>query len=190
MLSYSEIKPGSYIELDGEPYAVLDAHVFRKQARKPVNQTKLRNLLTNNVIEHTFQHADKAEEADLEDVAIVFIYEKRGEYIFHTKNDRSNRFSLSADVVGDGAHYLMNGMEVTGLRYDDAIISIQLPIKIEQTVVEAPPNVKGNTAQGGTKRVTLESGAEVAVPMFIESGDVVRVNTQTNEYDTRISKGS
>jgi len=79
-------------------------------------------------------------------------------------------------------------MEVTGLQYGDRIIGVQLPIKVEQTVVEAPPNVKGNTAQGGTKRVTLESGAEVAVPMFIDKGDTVRVNTNTNKYDTRVSK--
>lgn len=190
MLSYSDIKPGTSIELDGEPYFVLESRVFRKQQRKPVNQTKLRNLQTGNVIEHTFQQSDKAEEADLARIPIVFIYEKRGEYTFHSKDDPSDRFSLSAEIVGTAASYLLNGMEITGLRYGDSIIGVQLPIKIDQTVADAPPNIKGNTAQGGTKRVTLKSGAEVTVPMFIDAGDVIRINTQTGQYDTRVSKAS
>ena len=188
MLTYNEIKAGTYIELDNEPYEVLDAHVFRKQQRKPVNQTKLRHLIQGNVIEQTFQHSDKVPEANVSSQPIVFIYNKRDEYVFHTAEDKSERFSLEGSIVGNEARFLVQGMEVDGVTYEGQIVGVQLPIKADLTVTDAPPNVKGDTAQGGTKRVTLESGAEVAVPMFVEAGDVVRVNTQTGEYDTRVSK--
>lgn len=190
MLTYSDIKPGTYIELDDEPYEVLDAHVFRKQQRKPVNQTKLRHLTQGNVIEHTFQHADKVEEAAVSSRPIVFIYNKGDEFVFHEADDKSARFSLDRQTVGDQAPFLVNGMEVSGITYEDDIVGVQLPIKVDLQVTEAPPNIKGNTAQGGTKRVTLESGAEVDVPMFVEAGDTVRVNTHTGEYDTRVAKNS
>jgi len=198
MLTYSDIKPGLFIEMQDEPYEVLDAHVFRKQKRKPVNQTRLRHIIHNNVIEHTFQQSDKVEEADIGNQSIIFIYKKHvpasrarqasNEYIFHTAGDTSNRFTLFGEAVGEAEAFLIEGMEVIGLTYDGDIVSVQLPIKVDLMVTEAPPNIKGNTAQGGTKRVTLESGAIVETPMFVDVGDIVRINTTTGKYDTRVSK--
>lgn len=189
MLNYNQIKPGIFIELDGEAYEVLESRVFRKQQRKAVNQTKLRGLVSGSVREQTFQQSDSVREAEIQNTPIVFIYERRGEYWFHTAGDRSERFALPEETIGPQQRFLVNGMEVSGLLYRDRIQSISLPIKADLRVTEAPPGVKGNTAQGGSKRVTLESGAEVEVPMFVETGDTVRVNTQTGEYDTRVSKG-
>ncbi|MEX1028076.1 MAG: elongation factor P [Candidatus Paceibacterota bacterium] len=188
MLSYNEITARTYIELDGQPYEVLDSRTFRKQQRKAVNQTKLRNLITGNVVERTFQQSDKVEKASIETRPIVFIYEKRGEYMFHAKNDKSDRFPIAEEVIGTQSAYLAEGTEVDGIFYHDAAIGISLPVKVDLEVTEAPPNVKGSTAQGGTKRVTLLTGAEIEVPMFIETGDVVRVNTEKGSYVERVSK--
>ncbi|MEX0672996.1 MAG: elongation factor P, partial [Candidatus Paceibacterota bacterium] len=186
--SYSDITNRTYIELDGQPYEVLDSHIFRKQQRKAVNQTKLRNLITGNVMERTFQQSDKVEKASIDTQPIIFIYEKRGDYIFHSKEDKSDRFSISEEVIGKQAIYLIEGMEVSGIRHQDAYIGITLPVKVELEVTDAPPNIKGNTAQGGNKRITLSSGAEIEVPMFIEAGDVIRVNTEKGVYVERVSK--
>ncbi|MEX0930313.1 MAG: elongation factor P [Candidatus Paceibacterota bacterium] len=188
MLRYSDITVHTFIELDSQPFEVLDSHIFRKQQRKAVNQTKLRNLITGNVVERTFQQSDKVEKASIETKPIIFIYEKKGEYVFHSVGDKSDRFSLTEDIIGKQRAYLTEGTEVNGLLYGDTYIGVTLPVKVELEVIDAPPNVKGNTAQGGTKRATLSSGAEVEVPMFIEIGDIVRVNTEKGTYVERASQ--
>ena len=193
MLEYSDIKPGTFIILDGNPYEVCNSHVFRKQQRKAVNQTKLRNLITGSVREETFQQSDKAEEATLENRTITYIYSKPNEHWFHEKNDPSARFALPDTIVGDASEYLTENVEVSALVFnpdenDDwihAIVRIEVPIKMEFEVTDAPPNIKGNTAQGGNKQAAIETGKSITVPMFIETGDRIVVNTQTGEYAGR-----
>jgi elongation factor P len=187
-LSYNEILPKKVIIHNDEPCVVLSAHVFRKQQRKPVNQTKLKGLKSGKVIEQTFHQNETVKEADTSARTIVFIYENRGEYFFSTPEDPSKRFSLSGAVVPPSARYLKAKSEVSALVYDDEIIGITMPIKVELTVTDADPAVKGNTAQGASKEVTLETGAKVLVPMFINPGDIIRVNTETDEYTERVSK--
>ncbi len=174
--------------IDDEPYEVLDAHVFRKQQRKPVNATKLRNLKSGRVIERTFQAADNALEADLSKKAVQFIYAQKGDAWFHNEGDPKSRFALAESVVGDGLKYLKGGTVVDALVFEDEVIGIKLPIKVELAVTEAAPAVRGNTAQNATKVVTLETGATVTVPLFINQGDVLRVNTETGAYVERVEK--
>lgn len=188
-LSYNEILPKKVILHNGEPAVVLSARVFRKQQRKPVNQTKLRGLKTGKVIEQTFHQNETVKEAGTSNRTIIFIYQNRGEYFFSTPEEPSKRFSLSEDLVGASGRYLKQKSEVAALVYDDEIIGVTVPIKVELAVTDADPAVKGNTAQGATKEVTLETGATINVPMFINPGDVIRVNTETNEYTERVSKG-
>jgi len=185
MLEYNEIKPKTFIVLDGEPYEVIDSHVFRKQQRKPVNQTKLKNLITGKVAERSFHQSEKADEADLQKRQLVFIYQNRGEWWFHEVGNPGARFSIPEATIGDERKFLKENTEVEGLFFNDVIIGVRLPIKMTLKVVEAPPNVKGNTAQGGNKPVTLETGAIVTTPMFVEVGDMIEVNTQTGEYTGR-----
>lgn len=189
MLDYNQITPSKYIVLDGEPYEVLDSNVFRKQQRKPVNQTKLRNLKTGKVTERSFHQSEKAEEAEIETKNIVYIFEKKGEIWFHSEGNKGDRFPTEERIVGDRKRFLREGMEIQAMVFDDEIIDIILPIKMELKVKSAPPAVRGNTAQGGTKVVELETGAEVTVPLFINDGDIVRINTQTGEYTERVEKG-
>ncbi|MBI2048339.1 MAG: elongation factor P [Parcubacteria group bacterium] len=186
MLSYSEILPKKVILVDGTPHEVLSSWVFRKQMRKPVNQTKLRNLLTGGTIEYTFHQPDKAEEADLSKRTIKFIYTRNGEYWFMDPNNPKDRFPLSETIVGTQGQYLKQDMTVEALVFDENIIQIKIPIKVELKVTEAPPNIRGNTAQGGNKVATLETGATVQVPLFVEIGDVIRINTDTGEYVERV----
>lgn len=188
MLSYNEITSKKIIEMDGEVYEVLSAWIFRKQQRKPVNQAKLRNLKTGSMLEYTFHQNDKVDEAELEKKEIQYIYNKGAEYVFCDPKNPSNRFELPAAVVGDGGKFLVGKTNVDAQLYNDEIIRVNIPIKVDLKVTEAPPNVKGNSASGTTKVVTLETGAKVNTPMFINEGDVISVNTETGEYTARASK--
>jgi elongation factor P len=188
MLEYNEITIGKFIIFDNEPWEVLASHVFRKQQRKPVNATKLRNLITGRVTENSFHQSEKAEEAELEFKDIKFIYSNpaKGEYWFNEEGDASKRFSLAEDQIGYGTKFLKKDAIAKAMIFDEKIIGVQMPIKVELKVVEAPPNMKGNTAQGGNKVVKVETGASVNAPLFINEGDVIVVNTQTGEYVSRV----
>ncbi|MCB9805986.1 elongation factor P [Candidatus Nomurabacteria bacterium] len=192
VLNYNEIKERKYIVLDGDPYEVLDSHVFRKQQRKPVNQTKLRNLITGSVRQETFHSADTVSEADLQHGEATFIFKKENkkddsvEYWFCEGNDRSKRFELDSSIVGDKMKFIKENKTIETLIFNEQIIGIQIPIKVELKVIEAAPAVKGNTATGATKTVTLETGLEVNVPLFIEEGEVLSINTDKCEYVERV----
>ncbi len=188
-LDYDEIKPRKYILVDGQPFEILESHVARTQKRKPQNQVKMRNLLNGKVIPGTFHASDTAEEADISKREALFLFANKGEYWFCDPNDRSKRFEISADIIGDGAKYLKENtlVDTKIFEYDDEeqVIGITLPIKMTFLVKEAPPVIKGNTASGGGKLVTLETGAQITTPFFIEAGDKIVVNTDTGEYFER-----
>jgi elongation factor P len=187
MLEYSEIKERKYIIFDNEPYEVLSSHVFRKQMRKPVNATKLRNLISGRVIEHSFGATDKADEAEIEYKNVKYLYNNRGEWWFCAENNPADRFKLGDDILGDKKKFLKPNMIVEGEVFDEKIFRINLPVKVELKVTEAPPAVKGDTAKGGNKQVTLETGAVVNAPLFISEGDVIRINVETGEYVERVN---
>ncbi len=188
VLAYNEITLKKVIIHDNEPYLVTASHVFRKQQRKPVNITKLKNLKSGRVVEVTFHQNENAEEADLESKSVTFIYRKPGEYWFHVTGKPAERFALSEDLVGDQGRFLKERSEVTAVVYDEEIIGLKLPIKMELKVKEAMEAVKGNTSSGALKEVTLETGAKIMVPMFIGEGDVLSINTETGDYSERITK--
>lgn len=188
VLSYNEITLKKVIIHDGEPYLVIASHVFRKQQRKPVNITKLKNLKSGRVLEVTFHQNENAEEADLETRTVTYIYRKPGEYWFHVAGKPAERFSLSEDLVGDQGRFIKERTDIDAIVFDDEIIGLKLPIKMELKVKEAMEAVKGNTSSGAMKEVTLETGATIMVPMFINEGDVVSINTESGEYSERVSK--
>ena len=188
VLSYSEVVPKKIILHEGEPFEVLSSHVFRMQMRKPVNQTKLRSIKTGRVVERSFHQSETVDEADVEYTDITFLYHNRGEYWFCEKDNPKNRFKLPEDVIGESGHFLKQNSDVESVVFDEEVIGVNFPIKMELKVTEAPPAVKGNTVQGGTKTVTLETGATVNAPMFINEGDIIRVNTTTGEYVERVEK--
>lgn len=191
MLNYNEIRERRYIVLDGEPYEVMESHVFRKQQRKPVNQTKLKSLINGSVKPYTFHNNDTVEEADLERKNIVYSFNKfnrqtsENEFWFHEEGDRSKRFSISEEIIGDRKKFMKEGSVAIALYFNEEVIGIDLPIKVELEVIEAPPSIRGNTASGADKLVKVETGAQVTVPIFIKEGDVIIVKTETGEYVER-----
>jgi elongation factor P len=191
MLSYNEIKERKYIILEDEPYEVLSSHVFRKQQRKPVNQTKLRNLISGGMRMETFHVNDSVVEAELDTKKVKFIFkkfnprEKRTEFWF-SDVENPNRFEISETLIGDQQKYLKDGLEISALVFEDQVIGVKLPIKVEYKVTTAPPAVKGNSATGANKQITLETGLTINAPIFINEGDTVRINTETGEYGERV----
>jgi elongation factor P len=193
MLNYNEIRERKYILLGDEPFEVIESSVSRQQQRKPVNKTKLKSLISGRVVEHTFQSSDTAEEADMFKKNVVYIFTKGSEYWFHAEGKPQERFVLSAEVVGNALNYIMERDTVEALIFSDdegeeKIIGLKLPMKVQLEVVEAPPAIKGNTATGGDKLVTMKTGLKVTAPLFINVGDVILVNTETGEYSERITK--
>lgn len=192
MLNYNEIKERGFIVLDGEPYEVLESQVSRKQQRKPVNQTKLRNLITGVTRQQTFHYADTVHEAYIEKRKVKYAFNKFNrqtsatEYWFTDPDDKSKRFEVAESVLGDKIKYMKEESEYDALYFGDRIIGLSLPIKVELKVIEAPPSIKGSTASGGDKKVKVETGAMITTPTFIEVGDVIKVNTETGQYTERV----
>ncbi len=191
-LDYDEIKQRKNIVLDGMPYEILESHVARTQKRKPQNQVRMRNLLNGKVVPGTFHASDTAEEAEILKREALFLFANKGEYWFCDPKDRAKRFEINADVLGDYTKYLKDNtlVDIKIFDYEDEerIIGVTLPVKMTFVVKEAPPAIKGNTASGGGKLVTLETGAQVTTPFFIEVGERIIVNTDTGEYVERAGK--
>jgi elongation factor P len=186
MLTHTDLKNGIRFILDGQPYEVLEANSMKKAQRKPVIQTKIRSMITGNVFERNFQQGDIFEEAELIKLAAKFLYSHKGRYFFCEENNPAKRFDLNEEQVGQGVKFLRQNEIVEALIFEEKIISISLPIKVQLKVAEAPPGVQGDRAQGGTKAVTVETGAQVQAPLFVETDDIIEVNTDTGEYVRRI----
>jgi len=185
MLNLSEIKTGKYIVFNEEPYVVL-YHEHSKTGRAgAVLRTKIKSLLNGAVIEKTFQGADKINEADISKSKAQYLYREGKEYFF-MDNATFDQFNLSQEVLGDMPFYLVEGMEVTILNFNSNPINVEIPVKVKLKVVEAPPGIKGDTVSTGGKVVTLETGLKVSAPLFINEGDEIIVNTEKNEYVSRV----
>lgn len=190
MLEYNEIREGKIIVWDGLPHEVLLSHVFRKQQRKPVNATKLKNMITGRVAEISFGSSEKAEEADIITRNAVYLYKTKDDIWFCDPKEKSNRFSLKENVVGERIQYIKTGSVVELIIYtndddEELTIGLKFPIKVELEVTDAPPSIKGSTMTGGNKVATLETGATVNVPLFINIGEIIKINTSSGEYIER-----
>lgn len=217
MLGYGDLRKGIIFVLEAEPWQVLDSGFLRMQQRKAVMQTKIKNLKTGKIVDRNFQASDSFEEAEIERQKAIYIYNSKGEYWFHPvrsrpaeggatgtlgrpasngvhdKEDKSKRFSLKEEVLGVKGKFLKANVEATLVIFSptdgkEQVIDVELPVKVDYKVVEAPPRVMGNTAQGGNKVVKIETGAMVTTPMFIETDDIIKVNTETGEYVERVEK--
>ena len=190
MLQYNEIREKKIIIYANEPCEVIDSHVARTQQRKPQNQVKLRSLISGKTMAVTFHVSDTADEADIEKREVKFLYHNRGEFWFCDIDNPKNRFELDSALVSDVGKFFKENGTVFALIWDndgeEKTIKITLPIKMDFKVKEAPPAVRGDTSKSGNKIITLENGTTLNAPMFIEEGDIIRVNTETGEYVERI----
>lgn len=188
MLSYTDLKKGVVFLLDGEPYEVVDASFSRMQQRKAVLQARIRSLRSGKLLDRTFQASDEFEAADIEKKTLVYLYGHRGEYIFNDPKNQKVRYTLNDEQVGDRKKWLKPNIEITAVFLDENMLTFTLPIKMDFKVTEAPPGIQGDRSSGGTKAVTIETGAVIQVPLFINTDDVVRINTETGDYVERVSK--
>jgi len=188
MLNYSDLRPDTFFILDGQPYQVLEFSFLRMQQRKPVAQTKIKNLITGKIISRNFQPNETFQEANINYRNVKLLYNHRGKYIFCESDDSSKRFELEGRQIDELSKFLKANSQVEIIEFEGKIINISLPIKMDFKVIEAPPGIKGDTAQGGTKAVKIETGATVNVPLFIKEGDIIKVNTQTGLYAERVEK--
>lgn len=183
--SLNSIHVGSHILYNDEPYQVMTANFVRMQQRKPVMQTKMKNLITGKVVEYSFKPGDRLEEPDLEKRKADFLYkDPSGIYFMDTVT--FDQFSIGADVLGEKTMLLKEGTQVDVAYFNGNPITVQLPPKIDLKVTSAPPAIKGDTAGNVTKQVELETGLSIATPLFIKEGDVIRINTETVSYVERV----
>lgn len=188
MLGMNDLHPGVCFIYEGQPYEVLETHHLKMQQRRPTLQTKMRNIANGKVLERNFQQSDSFEEAEVERQKVKFLYNHRDEYWFSDEKDSSKRFQLNEGLLGDSVKYLKANTVLDAILFESKIVNINLPVKMDFKVTEAPPAIRGNTAQGGEKQVKIETGAVINTPLFINEGDVIRVNTQTGEYTERVGK--
>jgi len=184
MLNLNEIKVGKVLAINGDPYVVTKADHHKMGRGGAVLKTKLKNLITANILEKTFQGNDKAEEADIERKKANYMYSDENEAHFMDNTD-FEQFSLPLDQIGDKQKFLKEDTDVDVLYFSNKAVSIDLPIKIKLLVTMAPPGVKGNSAGNVTKQVELETGATINAPLFVNEGDIIIINTDTEEYVER-----
>lgn len=186
MLNFNEIKTGKVIKVNAEPYIIIKTDHHKMGRGGAVLKIKCRNLINGNVLERTYQGSEKAEEAETETKKANFMYKDKDEAYF-MDNSNYEQFNLHLEEIGESAKFLKDGTDVDVLYFENKPVSISLPIKMDFKVVSAPPGVKGNSAGNVNKQVEIETGAVLNVPMFINEGDVIRVNTDTGEYVERAS---
>ena len=186
-LDYTDIQTGVFFKLDGVVYETLESTYSKKSRQKGANQVRAKNLVTGAVVSKALRASDKPEEVFIEKAAYVFVYARGDEVVVHPEGSPSERTTLPFGSLHN-INFIPSDTKVTALIIDDDIIALQLPLKIDLTVKEAPPSIRGNTTQGGTKKVIVETGASVITPLFIEVGDRIRIHTGTGEYTERVSK--
>jgi elongation factor P len=175
------LRVGSVIRYEGEEYIVLEYQHSHRGRGGAIISLKVKNLRTGQVQTFTLRDTDKIEDVMVEKKPAVFSYVD-GDYYHFLDSESYEDITFHKSDLGDMIYYLKEGLEVLILYADNTPVSIELPTYVELKVVEAPPGVRGNTAQGGSKPVKLETGLVVNVPLFIEEGDVIKVDTRTGEY--------
>ncbi len=198
MLTHTDLKKGVKIIIDGESYEILEAKPLKMAQRRVVIQTKIRNLITGNVFSRNFHQREILQEAEISKIEAKFLYShpdrksstsngaSRHRYFFCEKDNPAKRFDLTGAQIGSQAQFLKSNQIVEAIIFENKVINISLPIKIQLKVIEAPPGIKGDRSQPGTKQVTLETGAKINAPLFIKERELIEINTETGEYVRRV----
>ncbi|MBI3636776.1 MAG: elongation factor P [Candidatus Rokubacteria bacterium] len=184
-VSTADFKKGLKIVFDGQPYAIVDFQHVKPGKGGAFVRTKLKHMKAGRVIDNTFRSGEKVALVDFEDKTMQFLYRDDRYHFMDTSS--YEQVSLSAEEVGDARDYLKENTEVEVLYIDGAPVTVELPNFMELTITRTDPGVRGDTAQGGSKPATLETGAVVQVPLFLNEGDVVKIDTRTGEYLSRVA---
>jgi elongation factor P len=184
MISVNDFKTGVTVELEGQVYAVVDFQHVKPGKGAAFVRAKLKNVKSGGVVEKTFRGGEKLHRAHLDKRGMQFLYMDGDGYVF-MDNDNYEQITISRNDMGDGVKWLMENMTIQVLLHNEMIMGIELPNFVELLVVDTEPGVKGDTATGASKAAKLESGASVQVPLFINTGDRLRIDTRTGEYMER-----
>ena len=185
MIDVNDLRKGVTFEFEDQLYKVLDYSHNKPGRGNATIRTRLRNLKTGATIERTFQSGDRVQDVRLDHHQVQYLYQDGSLYYF-MDTETYEQPALAANVLGDNIHYLKEGLEVKLTLYDDQPLDIELPAAIEFKIVESEAGVKGDTATGANKLVTTESGLKVQVPLFVNVGDVIKVDTRSGAYLTRV----
>ena len=187
-IDMNDLYVGMVIKSDGGLYRILTRHHKKKNRGKPTTVCRLKNLNNGSVVEKTFHARDSVEEVFIEREDIKFVYGNRGKFVFSDPENPSERFELDEGTIEEVIGFIRPNDVVQAMKHDGEIIGINIPIKVDLKVTEAPPNLKGDTQGSAYKDVEVETGATIKTPMFINKGDVIKVNTETGEYVERVEK--
>ena len=184
MISTSDFRSGIVIKYENGLYEIVDFQLVKMQQRQAIVRTKLKNIKTGSLLEQPFRSGERFEEVFFEDRPIQYLYHE-GDFYHFMDSQSYNEVVISAKALGDQANFLQENTEVTGRYNGDDLILVELPASVVLAVTETDPGLRGDTAKSGTKHAKLESGATVRVPLFVNTGDKVRVDTRTGQYIER-----
>ena len=184
MISSTDFRTGLTIEIDGSAWQIVDFQHVKPGKGAAFVRTKIKNVETGAVVERTFNPNEKMPAAHLDNRNMQYLYESDGAYTF-MDSETYEQTELTKEQLGDALNYLMENMDVTIQSFKGKIIGISLPNSVNLKVIECEPGVKGNTATGATKMAKVETGYDVRVPLFINEGDVLRIDTRTGNYIER-----
>ena len=186
-INFSDLSRNMVIELDGQPWQIMDYERHKMQQRAPVTRIKMKNLLSGAVVERTFQRYDTDfTVAEIDNRETQYLYTD-GSYFYFLDQETFDQYELTRETLGDSLNYLKENMIAEMVFYKGSPINLNLPTHVELAVADTPPAFRGDTAQGGNKPATLETGLRINVPMFITPGTIVKVDTRTGQYTERVS---
>lgn len=186
MISTSDFKPGLTIELDGKVYQIVTQEFHKPGKGQAVLRTRLRDMETGNVFAKTFRSGEKVEPARVERREMQFLYATGDTYVFMDL-ETYDQVEMSATQVADQAKWLKDGESVWFISHESKLLGIDVANTVDRRVIRTEPGLRGDTAQGGTKPATVEGGAVVTVPLFVNQDDMIRVDTRSGEYVTRVT---
>jgi len=187
MPTTSEFRKGLKIEMNGEPFIIVDFLHVKPGKGGAFVRTKLKSLLTGNILEHTFRSGERVKSPDIEEKEVQYLYHDEENYYFMDKESYW-QFELTQDQLGNSKDFLRDNITLTVLFHNNNPVGVQLPTFVELRIDRTEPGVRGDTATGGTKPAKLETGAVVQVPLFLEEGDIIKIDTRTGEYIERVTK--
>ncbi len=182
----SDFRKGLKVQIDGEPYLMVEMNFVKPGKGNALYKCKLRNLIRNTVLDRTYKGGDELEAADVEEIDTQFLYKQADSFVFMDTSS-FEQYELSADQVDDNWKYLKDGMLCTMMLFNGVPITMSPPNHVEMKVVECEPGAKGDTATNVTKPAKVETGGEFIVPGFIKEGNVIKIDTRTGEYVERVS---
>jgi elongation factor P len=185
MISTGELKKGVVIELEGDLWQILDYHHIKMGRGSAQVRIKFRNVRKQSIVEKTFQAGEKFPRATMERRTAQFLFSEGDDYTF-MDIETYDQFVITATQLGDAKDYIKDGLQLDRVSYEGETLGVELPINLDLTVTETDPGFAGDTATGTRKPATLETGLVVQVPLFVSVGDVIRVDTRTGEYQTRV----